>query len=183
MLHSLWTVQALCLGKVKKIMREGEGKEPVEKPMRLLFCGTHCASDSDASSYWREHWQVFWSLTWHLLAHHWYAYLATKIHFKRAKIKCSYIRGQITLTRNNDDNNLRQSVYMSWPLTFKWEGKPQFCSVKAYAPAHNLLPEKELIGTRSILAPGKSQVLPPAALFTCKTDYINWQSCWQKISN
>ena len=61
---------------------------------------------------------------------------------------------------------------MSWPLTFKWEGKPQFCSVKAYAPAHNLPPEKELIGTSSILAPGKSQVLPTDPLFTCKTDYI-----------
>ena len=57
---------------------------------------------------------------------------------------------------------------MSWPLTFKWEGKPQFCSVKAYAPAHNLPPEKELIGTSSILAPGKSQVLPPAPFLLAK---------------
>ena len=54
MIHVLcWIAceQALCLGKVKKIMREGEGEEPVEKPMRLLFRGTHRASDSDASSY------------------------------------------------------------------------------------------------------------------------------------
>ena len=51
---------------------------------------------------------------------------------------------------------------------FKWEGKPQFCSVKAYAPAHNLPPEKELIGTSSILAPGKSQVLPPAPFLLAK---------------
>ena len=61
---------------------------------------------------------------------------------------------------------------MSWPLSFKWEGKPQFCSVKTYASEHNLPPEKELIGTNSILAPGKSQVLPTDPLFTCKTDYI-----------
>ena len=46
-----------------------------------------------------------------------------------------------------------------------------------YAQAHNLPPEKELIGTSSILAPGKSQVLPPNPLFTCKPDYINLQSC------
>ena len=61
---------------------------------------------------------------------------------------------------------------MSWPLSFKWEGKPQFCSVKTYASEHNLPPEKELIGISSILAPGKSQVLPADPLFTCKTDYI-----------
>ena len=61
---------------------------------------------------------------------------------------------------------------MSWPLSFKWEGKPQFCSVKTYASEHNLPPEKELIGTSSILALGKSQVLPTDPLFTCKTDYI-----------
>ena len=61
---------------------------------------------------------------------------------------------------------------MSWPLSFKWKGKPQFCSVKTYAPEHNLPPEKELIGTSSILAPGKRQVLPTDPLFTCKTDCI-----------
>ena len=43
--------QALCLGKIEKIVREGEGAEPVDKPMRLLFRDIHCASDSDASSY------------------------------------------------------------------------------------------------------------------------------------
>ena len=37
---------------------------------------------------------------------------------------------------------------------------------------HDLPPEKELIGTSSILAPSKSQVLPTDPLFTCKTDYI-----------
>ena len=60
---------------------------------------------------------------------------------------------------------------MSWPLSFKWKGKPQFCSVKTYTSEHNLPPEKELIGTSSILAPGKSQVLPTKPLFTCKIDY------------
>ena len=38
--------------------------------------------------------------------------------------------------------------------------KKCFSSVKTYVPAHNLPPEKELIGTSSILAPGQSQVLP-----------------------
>ena len=79
---------------------------------------------------------------------------------------------QAPVGENIDRSNLRQSVCVSWPLSFKWEGKPQFCSVKTYASEHNLPPEKELIGTSSILAPGKSQVLPTDPLFTCKTNYI-----------
>ena len=73
---------------------------------------------------------------------------------------------QAPVGENIDRSNLRQSVCVSW------EGKPQFCSVKTYASEHNLPPEKELIGTSSILAPGKSQVLPTDPLFTCKTNYI-----------
>ena len=34
--------------------KERKGGEPVDKPLGLLFHSTYCASDSDASSYWRE---------------------------------------------------------------------------------------------------------------------------------
>ena len=34
---------------------EGKAKRPVDKPLGPPFHGTRCASDPDASSYWREH--------------------------------------------------------------------------------------------------------------------------------
>ena len=50
--------QALCLGEgyrnCKKM--EGKGWEPVDKHLGLLFHGTRCTSDPDASFYWQEHW-------------------------------------------------------------------------------------------------------------------------------
>ena len=33
-----------------------KAKRPVDKHLGPLFHGTRCASDPDASSYWREHW-------------------------------------------------------------------------------------------------------------------------------
>ena len=49
--------QALCLGKGYKNRKEmeGKGREPVDKHLGLLFHGTRCASDPDASFYWQEH--------------------------------------------------------------------------------------------------------------------------------
>ena len=35
---------------------EGKAKRPVDKHLGPPFHGTRCASDPDASSYWREHW-------------------------------------------------------------------------------------------------------------------------------
>ena len=35
---------------------EGKAKRPVDRPLGPPFHGTRCASDPDASSYWREHW-------------------------------------------------------------------------------------------------------------------------------
>ena len=54
MLHSLWT--GSLFGESWNNHEEGEGGEPVHNSVRLLFRGTHCASDSDARSYWQEHW-------------------------------------------------------------------------------------------------------------------------------
>ena len=34
---------------------EGKAKRPVDKHLGPPFHGTRCASDPDASSYWREH--------------------------------------------------------------------------------------------------------------------------------
>ena len=34
---------------------EGKAKRPVDRPLEPPFHGTRCASDPDASSYWREH--------------------------------------------------------------------------------------------------------------------------------
>ena len=34
---------------------EGKAKRPVDRPLGPPFHGTRCASDPDASSYWREH--------------------------------------------------------------------------------------------------------------------------------
>ena len=34
---------------------EGKAKRPVDRPLGPPFQGTRCASDPDASSYWREH--------------------------------------------------------------------------------------------------------------------------------
>ena len=34
---------------------EGKAKRPVDKHLGPPFQGTRCASDPDASSYWREH--------------------------------------------------------------------------------------------------------------------------------
>ena len=34
---------------------EGKAKRPVDRPLGSPFHGTRCASDPDASSYWREH--------------------------------------------------------------------------------------------------------------------------------
>ena len=50
--------EVLCLGKGWKNRKEREGKgwEPVDKHLGLLFHGTRCASDPEASSYWWEHW-------------------------------------------------------------------------------------------------------------------------------
>ena len=34
---------------------DGEAKRPVDRPLGPPFHGTRCASDPDASAYWREH--------------------------------------------------------------------------------------------------------------------------------
>ena len=34
---------------------EGKAKRPLDRPLEPPFHGTRCASDPDASSYWREH--------------------------------------------------------------------------------------------------------------------------------
>ena len=45
--YSLWT--GLWWG-------DGKAKRPVDKHLGPPFHGTRCASDPDATSYWREHW-------------------------------------------------------------------------------------------------------------------------------
>ena len=50
--HSLACEQAF--GRVGN-WEEGKAKRPVDKHLGLTFHGTRCASDPDASSYWREH--------------------------------------------------------------------------------------------------------------------------------
>ena len=53
---SLWTGSLFGERVKKREEREGKGWEPVDKHLGLLFKGTHCTSDPDASTYWREHW-------------------------------------------------------------------------------------------------------------------------------
>ena len=52
---SLWT--GLCFsGKLGRGKAKRPVDNPVDKHLGPPFYGTRCASDHDASSYWREHW-------------------------------------------------------------------------------------------------------------------------------
>ena len=85
------------------------------------------------------------------------------LRFKRARRKCSCIRGQIMPTRNN---NRRKSICVSWPLSMKQAAKFTFTHSKSRTQNIIYPPEKTIFGTSSILARGKSRVLPTSPLFT-----------------
>ena len=138
--------QALCLGKGWKHRKEREGKgwEPVAKHLGTLFHSNCCASDPDASSLllartltversdlrhffgwhiardlielivWK---QIFWSLAWRLLALDLWVFFSCN--------ECSCIRGQITMTRNN---NRRESICVSRPSVWNKCQKSHFLS-------------------------------------------------------
>ena len=85
--------------------------------------------------------------------------------FKRGQRKCSCIRRQITPTRHN---NCRKSIWMSQSLSMKQAAKITFAQSKCR------FLQKKFIETGSILAQGKSHVLPTNPLFTLRheIDYI-----------
>ena len=85
--------------------------------------------------------------------------------FKRGQRKCSCIRQQITPTRHN---NCRKSIWKSQSLSMKQAAKITFAQSKCR------FLQKKFIGTGSILAQGKSRVLPTNPLFTLmhEIDYI-----------
>ena len=85
------------------------------------------------------------------------------LRFKRGRRKCSCIRGQIMPTRNN---NRRKSICVSWPLSMKQAAKFTFTHSKSRTQNIIYPPEKTIFGTSSILARGKSRVLPTSPLFT-----------------